>query len=111
MQGGETRQIANGAGCLAAQMVKHLKEGPGGIYLYPIRANDCSQEYEYIIRVDEEKLSMQMEIYYAEQKRRRLIFKGTPTELLEIDFERQQEQLDKIRQRKKAKDKSRGLGR
>lgn len=31
----ETRKIANGAGCLAAQMVQHFKEsaGPGGIYL------------------------------------------------------------------------------
>jgi elongation factor P--beta-lysine ligase len=109
MQGGETRQIANGAGCLAAQMVKHLKEGPGGIYLYPIRSN--TQDYEYIIRVDEDKLSMQMDIYYTELERKKLIFRGTPSELLEIDFARQREELEKIRQRKQRKQKSRDLGR
>jgi len=30
-----TQRIANGPGCLAAQIVAHLKESPGGIYLEP----------------------------------------------------------------------------
>ena len=37
----ETRKIANGAGCLAAQMFQHFKGGPGAIYLYPPGAKDC----------------------------------------------------------------------
>ena len=31
----EERKIANGGGCLAAQIVAHFKEAAGGIYLHP----------------------------------------------------------------------------
>ena len=41
--------IANGPGCLAAQLVSHFKDGPGGIYLEPTTAVDCGQDYEYHI--------------------------------------------------------------
>ena len=47
----ETRRIANGAGCLAAQIVGHFKNEPGGIYLYPTATDYCGQEYEYLIEV------------------------------------------------------------
>lgn len=47
----EKRTIANGAGCLAAQIVAFFKEGPGGFYLYPVTATDCGQEYEYLVKV------------------------------------------------------------
>lgn len=42
---------ANGAGCLAAQLVAHLKEEPGGIYIEPPDAEDCGEEYTYIVQV------------------------------------------------------------
>ena len=42
--------IANGPGCLAAQLVAHFKDGPGGIYLEPTTATSCGQDYEYHIR-------------------------------------------------------------
>jgi hypothetical protein len=29
------KKTANGCGCLAAQLVQHFKDGPGGIYLQP----------------------------------------------------------------------------
>jgi hypothetical protein len=46
----ETRKIANGMGCLAAQLIAHFKVGAGGFYLYPTEQNqDCGQEYEYHI--------------------------------------------------------------
>ena len=45
----EARKIANGPGCLAAQLVSHFKDGPGGIYLEPTTAVDCGQDYEYHI--------------------------------------------------------------
>ena len=44
--------IANGPGCLAAQLVAHFKDGPGGIYLEPTTAVDCGQDYEYHIAAD-----------------------------------------------------------
>ena len=47
----ETRRIANGAGCLAAQIVAHFKKEPGGIYLHPPGSTNCWQEYEYLIEV------------------------------------------------------------
>lgn len=48
----ETRKIANGMGCLAAQLVGHFKTGHGGFYLYPTNSKDCGQEYEYHIYSD-----------------------------------------------------------
>jgi len=43
---------ANGMGCLAAQLVAHLKEGAGGVYLYPSGTRDCGEQYTYFITCD-----------------------------------------------------------
>lgn len=45
----ESRKVANGMGCLAAQLVANFKESAGGFYLYPTSAVDCGQDYEYHI--------------------------------------------------------------
>jgi hypothetical protein len=45
----ETRKVANGMGCLAAQLVANFKDEAGGFYLYPTSAVDCGQDYEYHI--------------------------------------------------------------
>jgi hypothetical protein len=42
-------KLANGMPCLAAQIVAHFKEGPGGIYLYPAGTRDCGEEYIYTV--------------------------------------------------------------
>jgi hypothetical protein len=44
---GDNRKIANGMGCLAAQLIAHFKIDAGGFYMYPVTAKDCGQEYEY----------------------------------------------------------------
>ncbi len=44
---------ANGAGCLAAQIVANFKKDIGGFYLYPVDATDCGQDYEYILTIKE----------------------------------------------------------
>ena len=49
---GDTRKLANGMGCLAAQLIAHFKDGVGGFYLYPVTSVDCGQEYEYHIYSD-----------------------------------------------------------
>ena len=50
---GDTRKLANGMGCLAAQLVAHFKVGTGQFYLYPPKRNqDCGQEYAYHIYSD-----------------------------------------------------------
>jgi hypothetical protein len=42
--------VANGAGCLAAQIVAHFKTEPGSIYIYPPNARDCGEEYLYVLK-------------------------------------------------------------
>jgi hypothetical protein len=41
--------VFNGMGCLAAQMVAHFKQTPGGFYIHPVDVTDCGQDYEYHI--------------------------------------------------------------
>lgn len=45
--GAEIGKSANGAGCLAGQLVCHFKQAVGGVYLYPTTTKDCGQDYEY----------------------------------------------------------------
>ena len=47
----DTRKIANGMDCLAAQMFAHFKDGPGNIYCMHPDAEDCGEEYIYEIQV------------------------------------------------------------
>ena len=82
--------VFNGAGCLAAQMIAHFKDGAGGIYIEPITAKDCGQEYEYEIIVDYDTHEVTMkciEVGYIDSKGKYkngkiTIFEGKP-----IDFE------------------------
>lgn len=41
---------ANGMGCLAAQIVAHFKDEPGGFYLYPAGSRDVGEGYVYTVR-------------------------------------------------------------
>jgi hypothetical protein len=56
----ETRKVANGMGCLAAQLVANFKDGAGQFYLYPVTAKDCGQDYEYHIYKDAEDLRVRI---------------------------------------------------
>jgi len=50
---GEPNQ-ANGAGCLAAQMVSHFKVGVGGFYIEPPMVDGLyDNDYTYIVKVGE----------------------------------------------------------
>lgn len=40
-------KLANGMGCLAAQLIANFKKTVGGFYIYAVTDNDCGQEYEY----------------------------------------------------------------
>jgi hypothetical protein len=48
----ETRKVANGMGCLAAQMVSHFKKTAGGFYIHSVTDTDCWQDYEYHVFED-----------------------------------------------------------
>ena len=43
------KKYANGAGCLAAQLVAHFKTDVGGFYLYPTNTYDVGEQYTYDI--------------------------------------------------------------
>ena len=51
----DTRKIADGAGCLAAQIVAHFKDGPGKFYLVDGKPGDHGQDYEYQIHVSSDE--------------------------------------------------------
>ena len=72
--------IANGPGCLAAQLVAHFKDGPGGIYLEPTTAVDCGQDYEYHIATHGEGVELTITCQRIEGLRpfrRKKIFDGS----------------------------------
>lgn len=71
--------LANGAGCLAAQIVAHFKNGAGGIYLHrPNKHMDTSQDYEYWVDVIDD-YTIQIRVYTPNISKRQL-FKGNVTE-------------------------------
>ena len=48
----EPSKLANGMGCLAAQMIAHFKTDAGGYYLYPANTSDVGEEYVYHVYDD-----------------------------------------------------------
>lgn len=70
---GEEGVLFNGMGDLAAQMVAHFKEGPGGFYLYPTNnlAQDAWQEWEY--HVYEKRVT----VYEGTWEDGHVVFNGT----------------------------------
>ena len=44
-------KVANGAGCLAAQMICNFKKEPGNIYLAPTSEGGAEYNYVYIVAV------------------------------------------------------------
>lgn len=75
--GGDAESVANGTGCLAAQIVAHFKDGPGGIYLHrPNKNMDCWQEFEYWVDVIGEPGVIQVRVYSPNFGKTNLRFKG-----------------------------------
>ena len=63
---GSKEIVFNGMGCLAASMVAHFKQTPGGFYIHPTDITDCGQDYEYHIFSDNGLLSgevFRIEVY------------------------------------------------
>lgn len=47
--GGAEGRMANGMGCLAAQVIAHFKTEVGGFYLYPAGSRDHWEEFIYTV--------------------------------------------------------------
>lgn len=66
-----------GMGCLAAQVIHHLKDGPGGIYIeHPDRENSENYYYEVIGNSFKPK-EITIKCYQGDK----LLFEGTPEEI------------------------------
>jgi hypothetical protein len=72
--------IANGMGCLAAQIVAHFKTDPGGIYLYPPGTNDVWEEYTYKVSAGSDgNIVMTCKAVYNDEE----LFSGAPEDFIE----------------------------
>jgi len=60
LSSGQPARVANGAGCLAAQIVAHFKDGPGDVYLHHPASKDCGQEYEYHITAGDSGITVKV---------------------------------------------------
>ena len=58
-------KLANGMGCLAAQMVAHFKNGVGGFYIYSVTDTDCWQDYEYHVYEDKVVVKNPTEVAFS----------------------------------------------
>lgn len=64
------KKVANGAGCLAAQMVAHFKTELGSIYLEPVGPNEWV-DYEYhVFAEDNQPIVVRVKLF------RRKVFEG-----------------------------------
>lgn len=59
-----TTKIANGAGCLFAQIIAHFKVGVGGVYI--TRTDGSEEEYNYTVDVTNNKLTFNAASDYGE---------------------------------------------
>jgi len=77
-------KAANGANCLAAQLVAYFKgERIGQFYLYPAGTRDAGEEYRYYVYMGADSLiTIDVEAGYGENFK--VIFHGTPAELLKF---------------------------
>lgn len=74
----DTNNIANGMGCLTAQLIAHFKDGCGNIYIYPPNIKDCWEEFTYFVYLKDKSLKIKVK----NNINNHILFDGTPTELL-----------------------------
>ena len=70
---------ANGIPCLAAQLVAHFKDGIGNIYLYPTSTKDVGEEFIYTISLTDDQIHIEVKDVWRDK----IIFIGTPNELIQ----------------------------
>ncbi len=55
--GNNGKGLANGMGCLAAQMVAHFKDSVGSFYIHSVLETDLGQDYEYHVYPDKVRMT------------------------------------------------------
>lgn len=72
--GGTNKNIANGMGCLAAQLVASFKTEPGGFYIMAPGTKDVGEQYTYhVVKFPNDQIGMKVEsgskdIYFGRAK-------------------------------------------
>ena len=61
----ERKRVANGAGCLAAQMIAKFKTEPGQFYIIPISVTESDEDmldtdYVYNVHVDSDEITVEV---------------------------------------------------
>ena len=84
--GSERKKIANGMGCLVAQVIAHFKTEVGNFYVEPAGTRNYGEEYTYIVTGEE---GFEPEIEIMEGRKR--IFSGSANECVEF-IKRMQEE-------------------
>ena len=77
----ERKRVANGAGCLAAQMIAQFKTAPGGFYIHPIpdSPEDLTEvDYVYNVHVDAGEITVLINRVGGVRE-----FQGTATEFFD----------------------------
>ena len=88
--GAETNRVANGMGCLAAQVVAHFKDSVGGFYIHSVDSTECGQDYEYHVYQKDKELRVRVTdrgcnmFGLTMSDTNEGIFDGTATEFLEF---------------------------
>lgn len=79
---GNPEAIANGVACLAAQIVAHFKNGPGGIYLHAGSDSDSPGDYseDYVYEVLADTFKPEDGIILIAKGLTDEIFSGNPSE-------------------------------
>ena len=58
----------NGAGCLAASIISHFKNGIGSFYLHPAGTRDTGEEYIYTVGIQGDAITLLVEAGYPPTK-------------------------------------------
>ena len=76
----ESERIFNGAGCLAAQFIAEMKDGPGGVYMSALSSRGQSwEDYLYDIIVDFDTKQITYKCFENGYKtKNKKLFEGTP---------------------------------
>jgi len=87
--------IANGFSCLIAQYISNVKKGPGEVYIYP---QDFKGDYNYDIVYNGCKNEIYIKVIHYDK----ILFEGSPKELLE--YKEESDEDKDIKQTKNKKD-------
>jgi len=77
----ETQLVFNGAGCLAAQFIAKIKEGPGGTYVHSLDSRgECWENYLYDVIVKEDRTIEY--VCYENVDNKPELFRGSPSDFV-----------------------------